>query len=340
MRDTVGLPVEEPSQAGEARRIASGLAERAGLDEVGRGRVALVVTELANNLGRHATGGVMVLSILQSRGVAGFEVLAIDKGPGMADLPQCLVDGYSTAGTPGNGLGAVSRIADEFDALTEPGRGSVILARLWAAPRPREHPVGELEWGGVCLPVGGERECGDAWAVVEEASGRSLVMMADGLGHGPMAARASGAAIGVLGRSSGLTPSEVIREAHEATKGTRGAAVAVASIDRGRREVRFSGVGNIAATIIGPEGRHGLLSHSGTVGLNVGRVQEFAHAWPDGSLLVLHSDGLTAHWKLDRASPLASRHPALIAGALYRDFARDRDDSTVVIAREGRSKPS
>jgi hypothetical protein len=51
--------------------------------------------------------------------------------------------------------------------------------------------------------------------------------------------------------------------------------------------------------------------------------------------LVLHSDGLTSHWKLDRRSPLASKHPSLVAGVLYRDFARERDDSTVVVVREG-----
>ena len=340
MRDSVALAVSEPSQAGEARRLASVLADRAGLAEVGRGKVALIATELASNLVRHARGGELVLTIVAAGPVLGVEILALDKGPGMANFRRCLADGYSTGGTPGNGLGAIVRNAHEFDHHTEIGQGSALLARVWASPPPAGLPGGGLDWGSVCLPVAGEQECGDAWGLVEVSTGRSMVMLADGLGHGPEAARASKAAVEALKKSPGMDPPGVIQAAHEALKTTRGAAVAVASIDRGRREIRFAGVGNIAATILGPDDRRGLVSHNGTVGIDMRKVQEFVNPWPDGSLLVMHSDGLTAHWKLDRASPLASRHPSLIAGVLYRDFARERDDSTVVIARERGPRPA
>ncbi len=340
MRETVALPVSDPSRTGEARRIAATLAERAGFDDVGRGRVALVATELANNLIQHAGGGELVLSLVHGRGVGGVEVLSLDKGPGMADFARCRVDGYSTGGTPGNGLGAVARVADEFDAETGPGRGSVLWARLWASARPPAPPGGELEWGGVCLPVAGELECGDGWAVVEESPWKSTVMVVDGLGHGPPAAEAADRALGVMQGAAGLPPADVVRLAHEALKGTRGAALSVASIDRGRREVRFCGVGNIAAAVLGVDARHGLISLSGIVGLEIRKPQEFAQPWPDGALMVLHSDGITARWKLDRRTPLASRPAPLVAGALYRDHSRGRDDSTVVVARDRRRPPS
>ena len=64
------------------------------------------------------------------------------------------------------------------------------------------------------------------------------------------------------------------------------------------------------------------------------RVQEFTYPWPPGAILVLHSDGLLSHWTLDRHPGLAARHPMLLAGILYRDFRRGRDDTTVVVARE------
>ena len=104
MRDTVGLPVTGPSQVGEARRIASSPVGCAGFDEVGRGEVAPIVAELANNFVRHARGGDVVVSAIRSRSTPGFEVLAPDKGPGLADSRRCPADGDSTAGTPGNGL--------------------------------------------------------------------------------------------------------------------------------------------------------------------------------------------------------------------------------------------
>lgn len=334
MRDSVALPVSEPSRAGEARRVASAMAERAGFDEVGRGKVALVATELANNLLGHARGGELIFTVLDRGGAGGVEILAVDRGPGMADFRRCLVDGYSTGGTPGNGLGAVARLSADFDVHSAPGEGTSMVARLWASPPPRARAGTGLEIGAVCLPVAGEVECGDAWAAVEPEPGRALILLADGLGHGPDAAVASRAAVEVLRRGAGPDPADVLRAAHEALKGTRGAAVSVASVDRGRGEVRFAGVGNVSGTIVAADGRHGLVSHNGTVGQEARKIQEFARPWPEGALLVMHSDGLTTHWKLDRGSPLASRHPSVIAGVLYRDGSRGRDDVTVVVARD------
>jgi hypothetical protein len=45
----------------------------------------------------------------------------------------------------------------------------------------------------------------------------------------------------------------------------------------------------------------------------------------------MHSDGLSARWDLRKNALLRSRHPAVIAGVLYRDHARPRDDATVVV---------
>ena len=98
------LPVREPGDPGEARRRAMALAGELGFDEQQAGRVALVVTEAASNILKHASGG----EILLGKDVAAqaIEVLAIDRGAGMSDVARCFQDGYSTAGSPGTGLGA------------------------------------------------------------------------------------------------------------------------------------------------------------------------------------------------------------------------------------------
>ncbi len=338
-RDTVALAVVEPSQAGEARRLASALSQAVGFDPVGRGRIALVVTELANNLIRHAAQGELIIQAIGSGLRRGIEVLAIDRGPGVPDFGRCLADGYSTGGTPGNGLGAVVRLADAFDAHSVPGAGTVISARLWVSPRaasdrPEAHPW--LEVGGVCLPVAGEVECGDAWAFEESAPGQASLIVADGLGHGPKAAEASNAAVDLFRKAPSIGLCEHLEAIHSAIKGTRGAAVAVASIDLDRREVRFAGVGNIAATVLDGDGRRrGLVSHNGTVGGNMRKTQEFTVPWSDDGLLVMHSDGLGTQWRLDDASGLRRKAPGVIAGVFYRDFGRGRDDVTVVVARGG-----
>ena len=100
-RQTV-VPVAEVSQVGQARRVASGLAEQAGLGETERGKVAIVATELGNNLVRHAGGGHLLLRSFATDAGGIAEVLAVDSGPGMADVERCFQDGFSTAGTPGS----------------------------------------------------------------------------------------------------------------------------------------------------------------------------------------------------------------------------------------------
>jgi hypothetical protein len=115
--------------------------------------------------------------------------------------------------------------------------------------------------------------------------------------------------------------------------------MAVTLIDSRLRVARFCGVGNISGVILSPdEGqRTSLVSHNGTLGHTIRKVQEFVYPWSPDSLLIMHSDGLATHWNLDRYPGLAVQHPSLISGILYRDFSRKRDDVTVLVARESRT---
>jgi hypothetical protein len=115
--------------------------------------------------------------------------------------------------------------------------------------------------------------------------------------------------------------------------------VAVARADAAGRRVEFAGVGNIAGTIVAGEETQSLVSLPGIVGHEVRKVQPFTYAWPAGAPLVLASDGLGTQWRLGRYPGLAARHPALLAGVLYRDFSRRRDDVTVVVVRHGAAAP-
>lgn len=340
----IALPMEEASQPGEARRLAVAMAQRLGFDEAGRGCVALVVTEAGTNLVKHAKGGEL---ILRPAGDA-LEILALDRGPGMADVARFLVDGVSTAGSPGNGLGSIARLSGPLDIYSLPEVGTAMLIRLALPTPPAAGPAtpgcgsgtgtgtGGLEVGVISLPYPGESECGDAWAV-QEQDGRTLVLMADGLGHGPQAAEAAREAIRVFRERADRGPAEVIRAAQEPMRGTRGAALAIAAVDPIRREVRYAGVGNISGSIHAPGAARSanLVSHNGTVGHEMRKVQEFTYPWPPGALLVMHSDGLSSHWRLDRYPGLAARNPGLVAGVLLRDARRGRDDATVLAARDG-----
>lgn len=334
MIEPVALPILESSQAGEARRMAIALANRLGFNETERGKVGIVVTEAANNLVRHATDGKLVLQPLTRNEIEGIEILALDKGPGISNISECLQDGFSTAGTSGTGLGAMSRLSAVFDIYSVPKLGSACLAQLWANSLPVKPLERDVESGVVCLPKIGEEISGDAWAIAQN-SGRTLLLVADGLGHGPQAAQASREAVRVFRANLSKSPKEIVEAAHTVLRSTRGAALAIAEVDFERLSVRFAGVGNISGTILAPEKTNNLVSYNGTVGHEVRKIQEFVYPWPKGGLLVMHSDGLGTQWGLDRYPGLVTKHPSLIAGVLYRDFNRGRDDVTVLVAREG-----
>jgi anti-sigma regulatory factor (Ser/Thr protein kinase) len=334
MMEAVALPIVESSQAGEARRIAIALASRLGFNETERGKIGIVVTEAANNLVRHAKDGELVLQPLTRNNVEGIEILALDKGPGISNISECLRDGFSTAGTSGTGLGAMSRLSAFFDMYSVPKLGTACLAQLWANSQPVKQPDIDLESGAVCLPKIGEEISGDAWATAQN-SGRTLLLVADGLGHGPQAAQASREAVRIFRANLGKSPKELVEAAHTALRSTRGAALAIAEVDFEQLSVRFAGVGNISGTILAQEKTNSLVSYNGTVGHEVRKIQEFVYPWPKGGLLVMHSDGLGTQWRLDRYPGLVAKHPSLLAGVLYRDFNRGRDDVTVLVVREG-----
>jgi anti-sigma regulatory factor (Ser/Thr protein kinase) len=333
MIEPASVAMEDPSRVGEARRLAATMAGRLGFDEAGAGRAALVVTEAATNLVKHGGGGELLLAPIERAGVAGLEILALDKGPGMADVDRCLADGYSTAGSPGNGLGAMARLAADFDVYSAPGLGTALLARLWASPVTAGSRPGGLDVGAVSLAKAGEPASGDAWATAGP-DGRPSLLVVDGLGHGPLAAQAAREAVRVFGESAGLGPIEALKLIHAALRPTRGAVAAIAEVDPAARSIRYVGVGNIAASVIVDGTSRSLVSMNGTLGHEVRRFQEFAYAWPSGAVLVMQSDGLATSWKLDRYPGLPARDPSLVAGVLYRDFARGRDDATALVARD------
>jgi anti-sigma regulatory factor (Ser/Thr protein kinase) len=332
--------VTDLSQVGQVRRAAVQRAGQLNWDDVATGRVALIATELGNNLVRHATGGRLLLGVVEgSSGEKLIELLSLDRGPGMTDLAACLEDGYSTGGTPGTGLGAVRRLADEFDAFSQTPFGTVILARVGATDARGGAAQGvrgpsEFELGAVALAAPGESVCGDAWSAVRQGR-RLALLVADGLGHGPAAREAALAAVGEFSVETFRGPSEVLGRVHLQLRNTRGAAVAIAQVDRDDDDVVFSGAGNISGRLISGVVDRTLLSQHGTAGLAIRGLRDVRYPWTEHALLVMHSDGLTTRWTLDGAYGLLQRHPSIIAAWLIRDHTRGPDDVTVVVLRRG-----
>jgi anti-sigma regulatory factor (Ser/Thr protein kinase) len=331
LQPQITFPILHASDVAAARRAGQKLADSLGFGEVQAGRLAIVITEAGTNILKHAGEGTLYILPAQSHAVvAGIDVLAIDSGPGIADLALSLRDGVSTAGTAGNGLGALRRQADEFDVWSARGQGAVFFMRLWNGAPP-ESSCG-VEIGALVVPLAGEDESGDGWAVSCDADGATLLGV-DGLGHGPEAHKAAAGAVGALVQRPAATPSEAVQLAHDALRITRGAALSVARIDYAADQLRFAGIGNVSGVMCDEASRRAMVSHNGIVGHNMRKVQEFTVDCPPGALCILHSDGIQTQWDLNAYPGLHARSPAIVAGILMRDFIRRRDDAMVLVAR-------
>ncbi len=327
----VCIPVSDPSQVGEVRRAVSRMAQALTLSTSRRGDAAIIATELATNLVRHARDGRMLLQVMSHGASRWLELLSVDGGPGMTDVQRCLQDGYSTGGTPGNGLGAVKRLSDEFDVHSMPGKGTVIVSRIATSTAPSN----VFAVGAVCLTFPGEEVCGDTWRSVERER-EIAVMVADGLGHGPEAAVAARLAGVAFEGEPFAPPEQFYQRAHRSLNGSRGAALARAVIGSSG-DVQYSGIGNIAGSLVGTERSRGLASQNGTVGVQIrSHVSTFSHVMPSPGVLLMHSDGITSRWSFDHYPGLLLRHPAVIAGVLSRDFVRGRDDATMLVVSRSR----
>lgn len=327
----ITTPVSDPSQVAAARRVVMAAAGRAGLGEADAARAALAGTELATNLLRHGGGGELLVEATHGE----VTMIALDRGRGMVDVQACLRDGYSTAGTPGTGLGAAKRQADDFDVFSAPGQGTAVLARFRAGRRTvPAAPFAPVPFtiGAVNIPKAGEAVSGDAWDFLAEATAATLIV-ADGLGHGENAAQASREAVHLFRKVPHLPPQSILEVVHAGLRPTRGAAVAVARIDLAAGAVAFAGIGNVSGMLLADGKVSRMVSHNGTAGHIAPRLHAFTYRFAGPPLIILCTDGLTTSWSLDRYPGLASHDPALIAAVLYRDHARGRDDATVVVVQ-------
>ena len=332
----IDIPITEASQVGEARRAAARLATEQNLDETTRGRIAIIVTELGTNLARHAQGGRLLIGCRATDAGFQLEVISIDGGPGMADVNRCLRDGHSSGGTAGTGLGAVQRLSTDFSAYSVAGKGTVILSRTWVpapdapgAPSPRAR----FAHAGICVAAPGETISGDAWDIRIDGD-KATVIVADGLGHGPVAAEAAAEALKAFNLFRG-SPAAVLDRAHPMMRSTRGAAVTIAELDARAGTIVYAGAGNISGRMVSGVEDRTLMSQNGTLGVQIRRLQDVSYAWADHSIVVLHSDGLTTRWNFDGVGGLLQCDPAVIAGWLLRDHVRGHDDVTIVVLKRG-----
>lgn len=346
------ITVKEISSIGEVRRCAIELATSLNFPEIEIANIAIIANEATNNLIKHSTsGGEIILDAFRynSSHVA-INLLALDKGPGIVNIEECLKDGYSTTKTQGSGLGAIQRLSTNFDVHTIPCLGTALWSQIVinfgshnAAKINKEQFLKNEFWdvGSICIPVWPEKLCGDGWAIeVMPDNLQASCLVVDGLGHGEGAHEASNEAITIFNDAKGMNiPIEALfQKIHAGLRKTRGAAAAIAKLDLMHDELEYVGIGNISGTLLTKNTRKSLASFNGIVGHGIKKIQTFTYSLPKDFILCMYSDGLITHWEIEKYIGLLDKPAKIIAGVLYRDYIRKKDDITITILKRNHPK--
>ena len=326
------LEVLDESAVGEARRLAASTARALGFEPQACEEIALAASELASNLIKHAGGGHFSAAPLESKGLAGLEIAARDKGPGIADIDQALTDGFSSSGGLGIGLGAVNRLMDELDIRSEPGGGARVTARKWLRDRGPAFEMCPLSFGSALRPMRWGQPNGDV-IIIKRWLGSALAGIIDGLGHGPFANRAAMAARQYVETHYESPLDDLFLGVGRACRATRGVVMALARFDWIQKRVSFASVGNVEARVLKNPEAYRFAVRRGILGVNAITPAVTVHQWDPDNLMVLHSDGVRTHWGWKDFTRLSAQPAPLMAQEMLRVLARENDDASLIVIR-------
>ncbi len=328
--NTETIPVFDDASISAVRERVRQLGGELGFTQDATESAATAASELARNQLVHARGGRFAVRPVERRGVRGLELVAADRGPGLAEPTRALDGAVSTSSGLGSGVAGVRRFMDELDFDIRLTEGTCIWARKFAGSVPYRSEVGILG-----RPCEGERESGDDAAFVRRDDGL-VIGVVDGLGHGILARDAAAPAMSVLRSLAALDPGAIIHAADGALLGARGAVMAVAHVDRILGHVEHAGVGDIRTHIYQPRECRRFSQIAGVLGAMDQRGRKYVvERVPtrDHDVIVMFTDGLVTRVDISDELQLQRLHPIVIAAHLLDRFGRSNDDALVLVTR-------
>ena len=129
--DQTRVAVSKNADVVLARQEGRKVAARAGFTATELAVIATAISEIARNIVKFAKRGEVVVSVISENERTGITVVARDVGPGISDVERAVQDGYSTYGGLGLGLPGAKRLMDEFEILSEVGKGTTVTMTKW-----------------------------------------------------------------------------------------------------------------------------------------------------------------------------------------------------------------
>ena len=330
MAGTDAIPTIDEASVSLAREAVRAEGAALGLETTLVESVATAASELVWNHLRHARGGRFAVRPVRRAGVPGLEIVAADRGPGIAAPGAALAGPGPSPASLGAGLSAVRRMTHELDVDVRWGEGTCVRARAFAGPVPRRREVGILGRRLASEPVSGDHA-----VFVREDDGALVLAVIDGIGHGPLAQDASVAAAAAFLAHLGKSPLLVLEACDAALVGTRGAVMAVARIDEQVNAAEHAGAGNITSRLEGFRSTRALATSTTTLGTRGQKRRPASETvtMAPGEALIMLTDGLSGRASLTERPDLLREHPIVIAEWLLATYGRGHDDALVLVAR-------
>jgi anti-sigma regulatory factor (Ser/Thr protein kinase)/serine/threonine protein phosphatase PrpC len=307
--------------------------------------ISIVVLELAENLLTHKTERSKIICSKVTEGnKVGIQILSLDSGPGISDVKRAMNDGYSDKGTLGIGLGAVKRLSDEFDITSKTrlsqllgfdgreGLGTVIGARKWlsAGNNSIDTKINEMKFGILSRPFKGEKFNGDT-VFLKFFNNKLMIAVIDGLGHGFEAEEAAQKAIECLNNNYHQNLDMIINQMKSDIRKTRGLVISIALIDYRKSLLNYVGIGNVTTRIYKSSESIRPVNVNGMIRATIPNFRILQYPWSNDSIIVMATDGISEKNDPDKYPGLIDKHPMVLAGVLFRDYARLTDDATIVV---------
>jgi len=326
--------IDDRSLVAFIKREIHNLALESGFTAHRAGETDIIVAELTSNLIKFPGSGELLYRVNKLASHNEIEIYCLDNGAGISNINKIMHDGYSSANTLGQGLGAIKRLSNDFQIYSLRNWGTVQYVRICETADfvvPAARP--QLDFAAISVNCPGERVCGDGYLVKELVNGFQI-FVGDGLGHGANAHDAVEQAKRIFKSSRDNDPVAILRDMHEGVKKSRGLVATIASVNYQSEQWSICGIGNISTRIYHGIDNKTYTPYNGIVGHNIPRtLNSTIVPYQKHQMVVMHSDGLRTRWNLSELLSILKHDPGLVAASIYKGTLRGNDDATILVGK-------
>jgi serine/threonine-protein kinase RsbT len=215
------------------------MADDCGFDKLATEELALVTSEICENVIKHAEDGLLTISTENKNRILCLHLE--DKGPGIADISLALEKGYSSiGGSLGLGLDIVRRLMDEMVVDSVVNQGTTIKLKKYL---PLTDDI--IDYGAISVAENRNLYNGDQYLIKEFDGDSVLLAVIDGIGQGVSAYVSAIFIKEIIAAAYRLPPVEILKRCHDLVKESsldKGAAVSIAVLTPGK--LSYAGVGD------------------------------------------------------------------------------------------------